>query len=130
VSVPSSWARDVSLAGWVPPGSPDGRPAIAVGNRPDWRADGQGVFLGIVPVAKLPRKLPQHPECGAPGKPVTGDYQSDPMITEVTHGCGGVVVERVVQVSSTALLWIQVRSHDEETADDVLASVHTQGSLG
>ena len=130
VSVPSSWARDVSLSGWVPPGSPDGRPAITVGNRPDWRADGQGVFLGILPADTIPHTLPQHPDCGTPGKPVRGVYQSDPMITEVTHGCGGVVVERVVQVSPTALLWVQVRSHDRATADDVLSSVRTQGSLG
>ena len=130
VTVPSSWAHDVSLAGWNPPGSPDGQPAISVGDGPDWRADGQGVFVGILPVDELPHTLPQHPECGAPGKPVSGVYQSDPMITEVTHGCGGVVVERVVQVSSTALLWVQVRSDDEATADDVLGSVRTQGSLG
>jgi eukaryotic-like serine/threonine-protein kinase len=130
VTVPTSWARDVSLAGWNPPGSTDGRPAITVGDRADWRADGQGVFVGILPVDKLPHTLPQHPACGSPGKQVSGVYQSDPMITEVTHGCGGVVVERVVQVSPTALLWVQVRSHDEATADDVLGSVRAQGSLG
>jgi len=47
-----------------------------------------------------------------------------------THGCGGVVVDRVVQVNATSLLWVQVRSHDEATAEGVLGSVKTQGTLG
>jgi hypothetical protein len=36
-----------------------------------------------------------------------------------------VVIERVVQVTTNELLWIQVRSDDEATARDVLASVTT-----
>jgi len=130
VTVPRSWARDVSLSGWIPPGSTDGRPAIAIGDRADWRAQGQGVFVGILPEDTLPRDLPRHPDCGRPGKPEDGQYQSDPMVTVTTHGCGGVVVDRVVQVNATSLLWVQVRSHDEATAEGVLGSVKTQGTLG
>jgi hypothetical protein len=130
VTVPASWARAVSLSGWNPPGSLDGEPAISAGDGRDWRTKGQGVFLGIFPATKLPRTLPQHPACGSPGKPQDGSYQSDQAITVTTRGCGGVVIERVVKVSTTALLWIQVRSHDEATAMDVIDSVGTQGSLG
>jgi eukaryotic-like serine/threonine-protein kinase len=129
VTVPTSWARDVSLSGWNPPGSTDGRPALAIGDRADWRARGQGVFLGLLSETKLPHDLPQHPSCGKARRPQSGTYDSDPSLTVVTNGCGGVVVERVVQVSPTALLWVQVRSRDRTTADEVLDSVKTQGSL-
>jgi hypothetical protein len=50
----------------------------------------------------------------------------------VSTGCpgGAVIIERAVQVSASKLLWVQVRSRDEETAQRVLQTVHTQGSLG
>ena len=43
-------------------------------------------------------------------------------------GCrGGVTIERVVQVATNRLLWVQVRSADRATANDVLESVATNG---
>jgi hypothetical protein len=36
-------------------------------------------------------------------------------------------VERVVQVASNRLLWVQVRSADRATASQVLDSVETHG---
>jgi hypothetical protein len=35
-----------------------------------------------------------------------------------------------MRVSSDKLLWIQVRSTDQQTAEQVLESVDTRGSLG
>jgi hypothetical protein len=40
---------------------------------------------------------------------------------------GGVTVERVVQVTANMLLWVQVRSHDRATANQVLDDVETYG---
>jgi eukaryotic-like serine/threonine-protein kinase len=129
VTVPSSWARDVSLDGWVPPDSPFTQSALAVGDRGDWRASGQGVFVGLMPEGKLPKKLPQHPSCHTPGA-TRRSTEGDPTLTSISTGCPGVIIERAVQVSGNTLLWVQVRSDNEETAQDVLSSVRTRGSLG
>jgi hypothetical protein len=131
VTVPSSWARDVSLDGWQPPDSTFSQSALSVGDRGDWRASGQGVFVGLMPEADLPKNLPQHPSCTKPEAP-RPSTQGDPALTAIWTGCsgGGVIIERAVQVSSRLLLWVQVRSDDEKTAHDVLDSVRTRGSLG
>jgi serine/threonine protein kinase len=132
VTVPSSWARDVSLDGWHPPDSPTfNQPALAVGDRPDWRASGQGVFAGLLPEGKLPKTLPQHPTCAEPGKTEPGT-EGDPSLSSLSTGCpgGSVILEHAVLVSATRMLWVQVRSHDLKTAQSVLDSVRTYGSLG
>ncbi len=132
VTVPSSWARDVSLDGWRPPDSPTfSQSALAIGDRPDWRASGQGVFVGLLPERALPKKLPRHPLCSTPGTQRAGT-RGDPSLSAIWTGCsgGGVIIEHAVQVSASRLLWVQVRSDDVSTAQDVLASVQTHGSLG
>jgi hypothetical protein len=132
VTVPSGWAQDVSLNGWTPPDTPYTQSAMAVGDRPDWRQAGQGVFVGLMPESKLPTSLPQHPSCEKQGT-VQRSTEGDPSLTAVSTGCsggGGIIVERVKQVSPTLLLWVQVRSDDQQTAEDVLESVSTRGSLG
>jgi len=45
----------------------------------------------------------------------------------VRHEAGGVTVERVVQVAANRLLWVQVRSADQATANRVLDSVAVHG---
>jgi serine/threonine protein kinase len=131
VTVPRSWAHDVSLSGWVPPDTSFSQSALSVGDRPDWRASGQGVFVGLMPEPRLPKKLPQHPACTTPGQQEQSTT-GDPALTAVSTGCpgGGVIIEHAVQVSPSLLLWVQVRSDDEQTAEDVLHSVRTRGSLG
>jgi serine/threonine protein kinase len=131
VTVPRSWARDVSLDGWMPPDSTFSQSALAVGDRVDWRASGQGVFVGLLPEAKLPKSLPTHPSCTKSGT-LQRSTEGDPALTEISTGCpgGDVIIEHAVQVSATRLLWVQVRSHDENTAEDVLGSVETHGALG
>ena len=58
----------MSLDGWRPPDSHTfSQSALAVGDRADWRAAGQGVFVGLLPETKLPKTLPQHPSCDKPG---------------------------------------------------------------
>jgi eukaryotic-like serine/threonine-protein kinase len=129
VTVPVSWARDVSLSGWRPPDSPYTQSALAVGDRADWRASGQGVFVGLMPETKLPKTLPQHPSCSKRGttRRSTG---GDPTLISISSGCPGFIIEKAVQVSASKLLWVQVRSDDEKTAEGVLDSVQTRGSLG
>jgi serine/threonine protein kinase len=131
VTVPRSWARDVSLNGWMPPDSTFSQSALAVGDRGDWRASGEGVFVGLMPENKLPKTLPQHPGCTKTGS-LQRSTEGDPALTAISTGCpgGGVIIEHAVQVSPNLLLWVQVRSDDEKTAQDVLSSVQTRGSLG
>jgi hypothetical protein len=131
VTVPASWARDVSLSGWIPPDSTFTQAALSVGDRGDWRASGQGVFVGLMREDKLPRVMPQHPGCANEGKPREG-AAGDPSLTETSTGCpgGAVIIEKATRVSSDKLLWIQVRSTNQQTAEQVLASVDTRGSLG
>ena len=125
VTVPMAWARDVSLDGWTPPDT-HVRPVGAGGRRPcRLAASGQGVFVGLLPETKLPKKLPQHPSCTDPGVAKPGS-DGDPSLTAVSTGCpgGGVILERAEQVSATRLLWVQVRSDDQKTAEDVLLRAH------
>jgi hypothetical protein len=131
VTVPRSWARDVSLDGWLPPDTTFSQSALAVGDRPDWRASGQGVFVGLLPESTLPKTLPQHPSCAKPGTATPGTV-GDPSLTAISTGCpgGAVIIEHAVQLSANLLLWVQVRGDDQQTAEDVLGSVQTHGSLG
>jgi hypothetical protein len=129
VTVPTSWAHDVSLSGWMPPDSPYTQAAMSIGTERDWQASGDGVFVGLMPESRLPTTLPHHPACSSPGATETsppGD--GDPTVTAVSTGCpgGGVIIERAQQVSSTRLLWVQVRG-DRSTAEQVLASVRARG---
>jgi serine/threonine protein kinase len=133
VTVPSSWVRDVSLDGWKPPDSPTfTQSGMAIGDRGDWRAKGQGVFVGLLPESHLPKTLPQHPTCEKPGE-TQASSQGNPALTAVSTGCpggGSVIIEHAVQVSATRILWVQVRSEDMKTAEGVVQSVKTFGSLG
>ena len=111
----------------MPPDSSTNYPALSIGDGRDWASNGQGVFVGLMPERKLPRTLPQHAGCQIVGEPVRTAIGNDPARTVTSTGCPGVVIERVVQVTTDELLWIQVRSDDEATARKVLASVSTQG---
>jgi serine/threonine protein kinase len=137
VMVPASWARWVSVDGWVPPDSTFNQAALSVGNGEHWgeARDGHGVFVGLMPEDKLPTRLPQHPSCttvGAPRSDTTGIARQtgrDPSVTVVSSGCPGVIVERATQINATMLLWVQVRAPDKETAERVLDDVQTRGAL-
>jgi eukaryotic-like serine/threonine-protein kinase len=125
VTVPRAWNHDVSGSGWNPPDTTLSEPAMSVGDRPDWTTSGQGVFVGLMPEDKLPVQLPQHQGCDKEGKPVTST-SGDPSLTVTSIGCSGAfIIERAIQVTSTKLMWVQVRSDDLSTAEDVLASVST-----
>jgi serine/threonine protein kinase len=130
VTVPSTWDRADATEGWRPPDVEVDYPALAAGDRKDWAADGStgnGVFVGLLPGEEIPPQIPQHPECGQAGAPVR-DTSGDASTTVVYTECpGGTTVERVVQVTSDTLLWIQVRSPDRSTANRVLDSVETHG---
>lgn len=128
VVVPAAWDGAEGIDGWIPPNN-DGAtsPAISVGTSPDWAEDesSEGVFLGLLPSDELPDDVPKHPECGAAGtllRDRTPD--GDDSLTVYYEACpGGVVVERLVQVTRDELLWVQVRSDDKSTATGVLDSV-------
>ncbi len=126
VTVPRSWSRDVSLSGWKPPDTSFSQSALSIGDRPDWRLSGQGVFVGLLPETKLPKTLPQHPACSTVGKP-SNSTAGDPSVMVMSSGCPGVIIEKTVQLSDSLLLWVQVRSKDEATAEQVLDSVQTRG---
>jgi eukaryotic-like serine/threonine-protein kinase len=130
VTVPRSWARSVSLDGWIPPDATYNVAALSVGESRHWQSsrEGQGVFVGLMPEGKLPTTLPQHPSCSSPGSAVPG-HSGDPSVQSVSTGCPGVVIERAVRVSAQMLLWVQVRSDDRTTAESVLRSVRTRGVI-
>lgn len=139
VAVPRAWRQVVSDGPWSGPttlkaaGSGATFDALSVGTRADWTdpdVAGQGAFLGILPGAGVPDLMPGHPEC-SDAQPAVIDEGGPGRLasTTVVHeGCpGGYTVERVQQVSSNLLLWVQVRSADLATARQVLDTVETSG---
>ena len=131
VTVPGDWDRAWSPRSWEAPGGGGEFPALSVGTSVDWTDVGttaQGVFLGILPGDELPEQVPQHPECGAAQEPVDDTIDENPTRTVVYTRCpGGITVERVVQLASNRLLWVQVRSADRATATAVLDDVEAHG---
>ncbi|GAB2866152.1 serine/threonine-protein kinase [Nocardioides pacificus] len=131
VTVPGSWHRAQAVDGWVPPQQSERFPALSVGTSVTWadpESGGQGVFVGLLPGDDLPSMLPQHEECAAASEPVSDQSDGDEALTVFHTGCpSGVTVERVVQVTGSQLLWVQVRSQDRATANRVLDAVRTHG---
>ena len=130
MTVPSGWDRADATQGWRPPNAEADYPALSAGTVEDWwdrESTGSGVFVGLMPGEEIPVQVPQHPECANAGSPVR-DISGDASTTVVYTECpGGTTVERVVQLTSDTLLWIQVRSPDRATANRVLDSVETHG---
>ena len=64
-----------------------------------------------------------------PAGPIEDSQDGDDSTTVVYSDCpgGGVIVERVVLVTANTLLWVQVRSDDRATANQVLDDVDTHG---
>ncbi len=132
VTVPASWDRADATQGWTPPGSDNELPALSVGTSADWAAadgTGEGVFLGLLIADDLPDQVPQHPECGTAGRAVMDSRNDEDSVTVTYSDCpgGGVTVERVAQVSTNTLLWVQIRSDDRTTANAILDDVRTHG---
>jgi serine/threonine protein kinase len=132
VTVPTSWDRADALDGWRPPGSDADFPALSVGTSKDWTSagsTGEGVFVGLLPSSALPEQVPQHPECDSAGRTVMDTRDGDESMTVTYSDCpgGGVTVERVVQITANTVLWIQIRSDDRATANNVLDDVETHG---
>jgi hypothetical protein len=127
VTVPRAWEREVARNGWTPPDSATTYPAVSVGDGPTWTTSGQGVFVGLLPETSLPKSLPRHPLCRGIGQPDAASFRGDPAMTVTSSKCRGsnVIIERAVQVTSTELLWVQVRGDDAVTARAVLDSVRT-----
>lgn len=127
VSVPRTWDSAVARGPWAgPSGADSDLPALSVGTSTGWVADaGQGVFLGLLPGDDLPDLMPGHPECGGAEPEVRVEEPGKPTSATVVHtDCpGGVTVERVVRLGADTLLWVQVRSADTDTAEQVLDSV-------
>ncbi|WP_240340485.1 serine/threonine-protein kinase [Nocardioides sp. SYSU D00038] len=129
VTVPRAWDGAVSRDGWEL--DDEELPGLSVGTDRSWTdtaADGEGVFLGLLPGTRLPDDLPQHPECSdAEPRDDAATSQGDAVTVVHTDCPGGVTVERVVQVTASRLLWVQIRSADRATANDVLDSIDTHG---
>ncbi|GAA1477175.1 hypothetical protein GCM10009623_16210 [Nocardioides aestuarii] len=129
VTVPESWSAAVDTGQWSPPDQDATLPALSAGTSGDWESTdaGQGVFLGILDVDDMPEELPGHPGCDATLDPVTDVVGDDAVLTQVSTGCPGVVVERVRQVATNRYLWVQVRSAERSLAYDVLEGVSAPG---
>lgn len=132
VTVPADWEGAVASAGWTAPTRDGGHyPALSVGTSTGWTdvgSEAEGVFVGILPGTELPDRMPQHPECDTAEDPVDGTFEDRDARTVLYTGCpGGVAVERVVQLASNRLLWVQIRSADSATANAVLDDVETRG---
>ena len=133
VTVPGDWEKALSPRGWQAPNGGGEFPALSVGTSRNWTDDdagAQGVFLGILPGTELPDQVPQHPECRTAGAAVDDTIENNnPSRTVLYTGCpgGGVTVERVVQLATNRLLWVQVRSDERAVANAVLDDVETHG---
>ena len=132
VTVPTDWDGADARDGWRPPDADAEVPALAVGTSKDWAAagsTGEGIFVGLLPSSDLPDVVPQHPECEVTGRTVMDSQDGDSSMTVTYADCpgGGVTVERVVQITANTVLWIQIRSDDRATANEVLDDVATHG---
>ncbi|MFN8190573.1 MAG: serine/threonine-protein kinase [Nocardioidaceae bacterium] len=132
VTVPRAWADHVDEGQWTPPHADADYDALSAGARAGWNADGSsaaGVFIGLMPGTQLPEQMPGHPECGDPEQPNRSSVDADEAVTVGYPDCAGdvVVVERVVQVSQSQLLWVQVRSADRRSANAVLDTIKVSG---
>ncbi len=132
VTIPEAWTAQVDPEQWTPVEGAQEQPSIASGSRPGWNTDATpapGVFVGILVGDKLPSRVPQHPRCDSSGALIEDQQDGDDSMTVFFGGCPGadVTVERVVQLASNRLLWVQVRSEDRATANRVLESVTTYG---
>jgi hypothetical protein len=132
VTVPADWDRADATQEWTPPnGEGNEFPALSVGTSKDWAtsaAPDEGVFLALLPGSDLPSQLPQHEDC-TPARTVTATRDGDRTATTVYSDCpgGDYVAERTVLVADDTLLWVQVRSDDRATANQVLDDVTTHG---
>ncbi len=132
VTVPRAWAAHVDEGQWTPPHADADYDALSAGASAGWNADGSaaaGVFIGLMPGTQLPEQMPGHPECGDPEQPNRSKVDADEAVTVGYPDCAGdvVVVERVVQVSQSQLLWVQVRSSDRRSANAVLDTIQVSG---
>jgi hypothetical protein len=131
VTVPRAWTAQARTQ-WRPPNATDQDfAALSVGTSPTW-VDGsgaEGVFVGVLPGSELPGTLPQHPDCAQVGSRMQSEVAGDEAATQVFSACDGadVVVERVVQISTGQLLWVQIRAVDQPAAVEVLESVRVYG---
>ncbi|CAA9367062.1 MAG: hypothetical protein AVDCRST_MAG32-88 [uncultured Nocardioides sp.] len=131
VTVPDDWTA-VDLDPWLPPGGGVDQPAVAAGDAAGWNgtADpGEGVFIGVLPGESLPATVPQHPECETVRPADIDRRDGDDYLTVEFRDCSGgdITIERVVQVTASRLMWVQVRAADRGVANQVLDSVRFSG---
>jgi serine/threonine protein kinase len=129
VDVPGSWTAAVDTGQWTPPEQEGSLPALSAGTTADWQTvpGGEGVFVGVLAVDDMPEELPGHPDCREVLDPVPDVVGADAVLTQVSTGCPGVVVERVRQVATNRYLWVQVRSADQASAYAVVNAVSAPG---
>ena len=132
VTVPEAWTAQVDPERWTPAEGEQEQPSLATGATEGWNTDADpapGVFVGMLAGEKLPTRVPGHPDCESSDGLVRDKNDGDDSMTVYFVGCPGpeFIVERVVQLTSNRLLWVQVRSDDRSTANRVLASVDTIG---
>jgi hypothetical protein len=130
VTVPRGWAASSATSAWQPPGQEATFPGLSSGSSAGWTdssSAGEGVFVGIMAGDALPAEIPGHPECTGQQSRTEDERNGDALVTVVYTGCPGVMVERVVRLTPTRLLWVQVRSAEQPVANRVLDSIVTHG---
>lgn len=132
VTVPRAWGEVVADESWRPPGQAVEFPALSVGSAKGWnRADtaAPGIFAAMMPGEELVDSMPAHPECDPPRPAVRQVQPTGDSVTVVASGCRGadVVVERLTQVTSNQLLWVQVRADSGAEANRVLDRITLHG---
>lgn len=131
VTVPEAWTAQVDPEQWEPADG-DTEAALAAGSAPGWNtnsAPAPGVFVGVLAGEKLPSEVPVRPECSGSRGPIFDKQDGDESVTVFFDGCPGAdfAVERVIQVNDNELLWVQIRSDDQPSANRVLDSVEVHG---
>jgi len=136
VEVPHDWAGVVAKSNWRPPGNADDRPALRVSENDNWALPDQftpGVFVGLIDRNGDARKRfpdPKQYNCAAPGVIQDSTVGGRPVLEQILEGCGPgatVLLQRVVDLGTSDLMFVQVQGPDRDEVTKVADSIVYRG---
>ena len=131
MTVPAAWDRADASGGWQPPNADGEFPALSVGTARTGPEEGaaRGSSSRCCRAPSCPSRCPSTPSAGPLDGPIDDSQDGERLAHRrlLRLPGRGVIVERVVQVAANTLLWVQVRSDDRATANQVLDDVETHG---